>query len=668
MPDETKQDDGTPRGIVRKWLNELSIADKGESAWRKEAKGYYDLYEAETERANSYNILWSNTEVLRPALYNSTPTPDVRRRFRDEDVVGKACSQVLQRALAYSLDCGDIDGVMKRVVLDALITGRGVSRVKYEPVFVQMTPAMPAGDALPPDPSMAPPEPLEQVADEQAKPQYVYWEDYRHGPGKQRSEVPWEAFRHTFDREELVKMFGPDIGSKVALDDVDNDSKGSDKDVNEANRTAEVWEIWDKNTRTALFINKQFTDGPLLQAPDPLQLEGFFSSADPLYAIESTQSLKPIPPYRLYKQQARELNQVTARINKITAALKVRGAYASNISEMASIFSGDDNSMTPIVNVTEIAAAGGLDKAIWIMPIEKLIVVLNGLYLAREQIKQVIAELTGLSDIVRGSTDPNETKGAQVLKSQWGTLRLQRLQREVQRFARDLTRLIAEIIAQTFSPEQLQAITQVKLPTVEDKMQAQAQMQMAAAAPQQLDPAGQPMPAQVPPPEAQAMLQQPTWDDVMAVLRSDQMRGYKIDIETDSTVAETIDRDMQGLSEAMGALGEFINVVGPLVQSGILPITAAKEGALVIVRRARMGTAFEDAISQIGSDQAMAQQQGQQADQANQILQAINQLGQGMQKQGQDLGSGVQNGLQQLSVQLENAVQNVGKQQMRPAA
>lgn len=693
--DDKKLSDASPRGIVRKWKNEITLAERRFQTWWKEADQVYDIYEAESQTQNSYNVLWSNTEVLRPALYNSTPAPDVRRRFRDEDVLGKTVSKVLQRALDYTVDdyeAEDFDDEMKAVVLDTLITGRGKARVKYVPVFVPMP--LPAPDqpaeiqpglesAPPPQPSpAAPPEavaaqaaPAEMVADESAKCEHVYYKDYLHGPGKKWSQVPWEAYRHCLDRDELVQMFGPDIGGRVPLDEAKKDEKTEDKDLNDQNRTAEVWEIWDKRSRRAIFINKGFEDGPLLDVEDPLQLAGFFPGPKPLYAIETTRTLIPIPPYRLYKQQAKELNRITTRINVITEHLKVRGAYAAGITEIGNILKLGDGEMAPIVNVTQLAAAGGLDKALWMMPIEALAAALQQLYLAREQIKQVIAELTGLSDIIRGSTDPNETKGAQQLKSQWGTLRLQRLQREVQRFARDLIRLLGEIISQQFSPEKLAAITQVELPTPEQKMQAQMAVQQAELAaqqaqalPPQVDPAtGQPMPPPGPPPEAIAVLEQPTWDDVMGVLKSDELRGYKVDIETDSTVAETIDRDMAGLSEVLQALGQFLQIIGPMVQQGFIPIDAAKEIALTICRRARMGMAVEDQIQSIGGQQqANMMQQAQQPvqDGIGQIAQMIQELG----KRGDDLGNGVQNGMQQISNQIQVAIENVARQsQMRAA-
>ena len=45
--------------------------------------------------------------------------------------------------------------------------------------------------------------------------------------------------------------------------------------------------------------------------------------------------------------------------------------------------------------------SSGLDKAIWLFPIEKIVPVLQQLYTQRQQIKQVIFEINGIADIMR---------------------------------------------------------------------------------------------------------------------------------------------------------------------------------------------------------------------------------------------------------------------------
>ena len=58
--------------------------------------------------------------------------------------------------------------------------------------------------------------------------------------------------------------------------------------------------------------------------------------------------------------------------------------------------------MLPVDGVDMIN--GGLQNHIWLVPIEAFIVALEKLYLAREQTKQAIYEIMGISDIMRGAT------------------------------------------------------------------------------------------------------------------------------------------------------------------------------------------------------------------------------------------------------------------------
>ena len=87
-------------------------------------------YEAEKTANSSFNILWSNTDTLAPAVFNSLPTPDVRRRFRDADPVGKQASEIIERTLSYEQDQYDAYKIAQDAVLDMLLPGRGVIRVR----------------------------------------------------------------------------------------------------------------------------------------------------------------------------------------------------------------------------------------------------------------------------------------------------------------------------------------------------------------------------------------------------------------------------------------------------------------------------------------------------------------------------------------------------------
>ena len=561
----------TPQGIVRRWLAELDVAKRTEKAWRDEGKDVWSKYEAEKTANSSFNILWSNTDTLAPAVFNSLPTPDVRRRFRDADPVGKQASEIIERTLSYEQDQYDAYKIAQDAVLDMLLPGRGVIRVRYIPLM--------DGD---------------KVLDELVPWEHVQWDEFARGPGKRWDDVQWVAFAHDMSRETAQETFGQEMADKLEYGDGENTDKLSEKQERELFQTTRVWEIWDKPTRRALFIAPCYKEGPLKQEDDPLGLTGFFPMARPAYSIVQSRSLLPIPLYRLYKEQAKELNRVSTRINKIVDALKVRGAYAGSQTDLAAVIEAGDNQMIPVQNLSGMADMGGLEKSIWIMPIDKLERVLVALYASRDQIKQTIYEITGISDIIRGSTSASETATAQKLKSEWGTMRLQKMQKEIQRLLRDTMRLQAEIYAQRYDQERFAAITGVQLPTQQQKMQAQAMMQQAA---QQAQTQGQPPPP--PPPQLQEMLAKPSWEDVIGLLRQDGLRQYRIDIETDSTVKDALQADMMGLAEVTEAIGQLMAGAAPAVQAGLLPVEVPKEVALAIARRARLGTAVEDALQTI---------------------------------------------------------------------
>ena len=627
----TAEVEAKPQGVVKRWLSEIEIYDKSHADWHKEAKRIWDIYEGKESKANSFNILWSNTETLAPAVYNSTPNPDVRRRYRDKDPVGKAAATVIERECSYQLDQYDFDASMHDLVLDVLIAGRGVSWKKYEPSFAPQT-APTAGDAnaqVPQEPAA----PLERITDETLENEHVQWDKFRHGPGKRWKDVTWVSREHDFTYEMAAEKFGEEVADLLEFSDTEGSVKKADKDeTKRIFKTTVIHEIWDRDQRRVLFIAPCYKEQPCLIVEDPLKLRGFYPCPRPVFAVHNSRTLVPTPPYRMYEQQAKELDRVSGRINKIIEALKVRGAYSANLPEVANILGASDTDMVPVANVSEIASSGGLDKAIWLMPLDVLKGALDSLYLARDQIKATIYEISGIGDIMRGVTDPNETKGAQVLKSQWGSLRLQKMQREVQRYVRDLTRLDAEIIAERFSMETLMQSTNVKLPTAQQKQQAQMMAQMAAQMGQQ------------PPPEMMEALEQPSWEEVMQLLHTDALRSCRIDIETDSTVAETVTRDMEGLTEVVTALGGLIAGAVPAVQGGMLTVESVKEVAMVIVRRARLGPAVEDAIDQMKPpamqapppELAQGQQMQQEAQEKEQGVKQ-QQMELGFQQQGMDL-------------------------------
>jgi hypothetical protein len=270
------------------------------------------------------------------------------------------------------------------------------------------------------------------------------------------------------------------------------------------------------------------------------------------------------------------------------------------------------------------------DMIVW-LPVEKVAEVLTQLVTLRKELIDDVYQIMGLSDIMRGATDANETLGAQQLKSQYGSVRIRDKIAEMVRFARDLVRISAEIMAENFSPKTLLDMSQLEIPTDADiakqvkalweggkhqvEQMAQQAMQQpgvaelikakpvearAAAAPL-IAQATQQVEAQIAPQVAK-LEATPTVEEVMAFLRDNRIRPFVLDIETDSTIQPDENAEKERRTEFMQALAGAIAQFAPLLQMS--PAMAPVFGELVKFAMApyRVGrqleTVIDDAIEQ----------------------------------------------------------------------
>lgn len=589
---------------ARDWKRELQQSTKREKTWYEAAEKVIERYRGEEKKKNRYNVLWSNTETLRPAIYNSRPSPDVRRRFRDADPLGKAVSEILERALMVMIDYECTDQTFKNDTLDGLLVGRGVSRIRYIPSLRQVgESAKPPGgeteqsggeDTKSDQIGAQSGAEQEEIEYEQVLPEHVDWRDYRQGYGRVWDEVPWVAFRHKLTRADAQKKFDKTTISRVKYAAPEPDEKGKQGETsNELTKVSEFWEFWDKIGEKVFFTNEECeellypTENP--DGKPPIAFSGFFPVPEPLRIIENTGSLIPIIPFHLYEQQADELDKLSGRINLIVSSTRMRGVYDAKMTELSDLMANMDNEMTPVQNAQAWIDGGGLEKAIAWFPTDQAAKVLETLYEARDRQKAIIDEITGISDIIRGATDPDETAKAQELKQTNASVRLQRMQKEVQRYAKDLIRLASEAMCEKIAPETFTSMTELQFPTALQKQQAQMQAQVQA----QSVPPGQP------PPPPNPILQLPSWEEIGTLMHSQGMRRFKVDVETDSTVAATLNSDMRGLTEVMVGVSEMMEKLAPIVSSGAMPIDAVKELVMAVIRRARMGMAVEDAFEKL---------------------------------------------------------------------
>ena len=566
---ETRDETVKLQGTAQYWQMELDSSDQSEKDWRERGRAVVARYRDERETdgygtglSKQFNILWSNTETMKGALFARMPKADVRRRYSDNNPITRQVAIVLERALQYGNEVYSADKPIKAAIEDYLLPGRGVVWVVYEPIFVkekiQVESLDEFGNMVMID------QEEERIADQRCYFDYINWEDYRESPAKRPEDVYWKARRHLLTRDELIEK-GFKNAKDIPLNWSPEPTEGYQEEYSEIFSRAEVWEIWDKYSSKRFFISRGYNE-VLAEDDDPYELENFFPCPDSLVAIRTNETNVPIPEFTLYQDQADELDRITTRISNLIEGLKRRGIYDASVPELSHLADAGDNDFVPSENFAQLAAKGGLQQVFQQEDIAPIAQVLSGLYQQRNQVLDTIYQITGISDIIRGSTKASETATAQQLKAQFGSMRMRKKQSEIAEYIRDLFRLKAEIIAEHYEPETLAAMTALTITP-----------------------------------------------EMMQIMRDDKLRGYSIDIESDATIFTDEEEEKKTRIEFLSSFGAYLQqAIGIANQSPALT-PLAFQALRFLMGAWKVGRTFEDVIDRT---EAQLTQQAQQALQA----------------------------------------------------
>lgn len=612
-----------------KWMERIHAAKTREKDFCDDAEAAEKAYACDTSATKGtiydFNLHFSNVETIVPAIYNSTPVPDIRRRFveaigeepqppappqmagprgpmpgapqpgmppqipanampprpgmgampgpqmpapaappnpmmamqallqqqaamqaieewkrkKQADKDAKDFGDMLERAIAGQIDDNRLDKEIEQSATDAFNAGRGLCRIR---LFVE-------------DDMGQPRERLGYEA--------VSWRDFRMGPAARWEHVGWIAFRHTMSRENVEQFTDEELASK-GWPAIPTSDQGDDDDIC-------IWEVWDKSKRRVIFIREH--DSRIIKIEDdPLRLKDFFPMGEPVQPIRLTGKMTPVVPFSIYRKLLDEIDTTTKRITKIIKGMKVRGAFIGGGGDIASVSQADDWEVVPLTDMEQLSqVGGGFEKAISWWPIEQAIKVVIQLSDHREKVKQQIFELTGISDIIRGQSKATETARAQEIKTQWGALRIQKMQKLIERQVRDLFCLSAEVICTHFSEETLHAMTGIRMT---DGMRA--------------------------------LMQRPVY------------AAYRIDVESDSTVRADMTRAKGEMAEFLNGTANFFRTVGPLAKEQPQIAEPMAEVYASFARVFRLGKQAEDAVERMAEMARKAAKQ-RQSDPQNEI-------------------------------------------------
>jgi hypothetical protein len=606
---------------ARSYLAMIRTAQKLMEDYQNKAEGVDKLYAnlshlANVNRDREFQLFWANVQVLGPSVYSRPPVPVVVPKFKDRRPLYRVASELLERCSVVSFDMSDINSVMLLLRDDLNISARGVAWVRYE------TKAESDSET-------------ERVCFE-----HIDRTDFLHEPARNWLEVGWVARRAHLTKTEMRKRFSKTSGD--AYKDAEYSVLKEDKDNGAADNTrkAGVWELWHKAENKVVWV----TEGVdvLLDSDEPhLKLEGFFPCPRPAYATLQRRSLIPVPDMVYYKDQLEEINELTGRIHALSEALQVRGFYPAGAGEIGEAIETAlktyDNRqiMVPVSNWAAFGNGAAKDTIVW-LPTDMVVSTIVQVVELRRQVIDDVYQIMGLSDIMRGSTEKDETATAQQIKAQFGSVRIRDKQAELVRIARDMVRIGAEIIAENFKPRTLLEMSQMEIPTDADiKKQAdaiinQAQEQFETTIQQALQNPEIAQQAQQNPEMAQQMAAQleqqivgeaqqqiakvketPTVESVVSFLRDQRIRPFVLDIETDSTIQPDEDAHKQRVTEAITAIGGFAAQSFPMVQMEPSLAPFVGEMLKMVAGAFRVGREMEGTIDELVDSMAQRGQQPQ---------------------------------------------------------
>ncbi len=586
-------------GLVEIWTKEIENAINYEKKWHDEAEANFAIYNNEGQSEDRYNVFWSNTQTLRPLLFSRLPKTNITQRFLDTSETNRIASEMMERSIDLYLKDSDAETVISKCRDDFLIGGRGVARVCYDP---ENEVELEDGTVEMDD------------SEKKCRIEYVDWKDFAMSTDKEWCNIQWIAFRHYKNRNELIEDFGEKKANAVELNATRLNNNKNKNNENELFKMAEVWEVWDKESKSVLFLTIGGGGVLLSNEEDPYKLRDFFPIASPLGSNSNPIDLRPIPLYRQYKTQAEELNIIDTRIRSLVEQCKVTGIYSSiaEASDMEGLFNGNDGSFTPMLSTGNQK----VQDLIMFKPLGEIIATISQLNDRKDRVIFSIRDITGISDIVRGVTTASETATAQQMKGNFAISRIQPLQKELEFWVRDLIRLLCELTIENYTTKELIAMTQLKIVDIKAIEKAQ-QLKLDALLNEAKSLTDLNNPEEVARLEQmneqakeqfKKTMKKPLEDlkgyaitpeqiqELEKLIKNDKLRTFAIDVETDSTIKIDQQQEKADRVEYIRSISEFSNSFFPMVQAGIITADAFKQFMLFISKPFKVGRMVEESL------------------------------------------------------------------------
>lgn len=641
----------------REWQN---VCDRIDTVYSK-YQGYNRPY-GENWTDGDLDLFWASYEILKPAVYAHPPKPVVSTQFKDRDPVKSKTAELLERVSVSNFDRSNIDDVMCEVRDDLIFTNRGVMWLTYE----------------------------SEKGDQRVCIEHLDRLDFLHEPARKWSEVGWVARRAWMTRKELRKRFSKASGD--VYKDVKLSKKREDEERGNDDKSLKgsVWEVWHRADNKVYWVSEG-VDRLLDEGEPHLKLKDFFPCPRPAYGTLARRSLIPVPDYERYSVHFDKINTLTARIYLLLEKVKLKGIVAGSgdirdaVSEL--IQSEDDETVIFVPSISSDVT----NMVAW-MPLAEVATAITGLIDARAKLIDDFYQLSGISDIMRGATEADETLGAQQLKGQYGSVRVRQKIDELQRIAADTVRISAEIIAEHFSKETLLEMSQMKISTkaqiekqikgIEDA--AEKELKNLQKQTEKFVQENQVPPEQQPQIEEQfkktqqailqkyaPMLQEANSEipieDIFDLLRNDKSRCFAFEIASDSTILTDEIQEKASRNEFLTTFSGASQALQGLAQMG--PAGSALAGGMLnfVLGPYRIGRELDGLIDNF-IDEASNYQPPQEGGEQQALIEAQNKLAEAEMAKAQAQMAKVQADAQLKQAELQGKMQDLQLKAQKDAA
>jgi hypothetical protein len=446
------------------WLTKIRNARNFELPYRQEALSAIKRYRGEKymfQAGSSYvfgnshrmlhefstrlNIFYSNVETLNSIICPVVPKIVVQKKANKNDVLNiqerrfySVCCEVVEKLLSYYIEKFTLREYQK-FKYDWLITGRGILWVSYKNLKDR------------------------DVQDEDVAIERVCWNDFAMDPKAKWQDVKWVARRFFLNKGEFVANF-PDVDlSKVSFSNYKTllDYEGEDIDFNlyaTGDNFTEVWELWDKDTRHAMYLSQYYDDKMIKRIRIKEKKEYFLPTPEPIMALENNMNLKPRSEMWSYIHELEGLSRSSHRQDQLVDSMQAKAFVSSTFTDLA----------TKVNEITEgyIATVNGLpsnaQNPIHYVDNNEKQKTIAGLAEYQKKLLHNIYEITGLTEVMR-NISVEETATTARFRSKFGSMRLQMRQRLLADYMKQIYRIAANVATRNFSTDTIAEVTSIEL-------------------------------------------------------------------------------------------------------------------------------------------------------------------------------------------------------------